>query len=372
MQADVSNSRADTATARLQFGFPDIEWELLKSIYGWPALQYQAWARGFLEVDGEQTLILYTDGVLEFWLNDKPYFGGDFYAYRNSPFVLSLESGHHKLDLRLIRDVRAFGANEEPLVKIELHAETSKDGLAADAGKLLIADIVDGMLSSPYASIPVRNETQSWINVTSIESVEVAFDLCSSVLSNFESKENFATSMTQKAPLRIAPGQTRPLNFNVSYEGKSSTLCMVINYGSETSSKIHGSKFVAYLLACRTMSDSHKMTFLRASNTVSYAILRPPSKKALKEAQDRETWPVMINLHGAGIEADSDQVRTTFDSIPDLRCWVVSPSGTTSWSGDDWRKSFNNPTEGVSPSISCESDAGQGSLPNATVRRGHS
>ena len=47
--------------------------------------------------------------------------------------------------------------------------------------------------------------------------------------------------------------------------------------------------------------------------------------------------PVVVNLHGAGIEADSDQVRHMFDGAPDLEGWLVSPTGMTPWSGDDWR-----------------------------------
>ena len=46
----------------------------------------------------------------------------------------------------------------------------------------------------------------------------------------------------------------------------------------------------------------------------------------------------MLGLHGAGVEADSEQVRSSFDAAPDLQCWLVSPTGMTPWSGDDWRK----------------------------------
>lgn len=117
---------------------------------------------------------MHTDNVLEFWIDDKPHFGGDFYAHRNAPLVLRLDPGDHKLNVRLIRDVRAFGANEEPIIELELRCERSKGHLTLDADKLLVADIVDGVLASPFASVPVRNETQTWIDVRSIESIEVA------------------------------------------------------------------------------------------------------------------------------------------------------------------------------------------------------
>lgn len=49
--------------------------------------------------------------------------------------------------------------------------------------------------------------------------------------------------------------------------------------------------------------------------------------------------PIFLNLHGAGLEADSDQVRHTLDPVPDIPSWVIFPTGVTPWSGDDWRKS---------------------------------
>ena len=154
--------------------FPNVDWESLKSIYGWPALQYQAWARGSLVLQCEQTLVLYTDNVLEFWVDDKPYFGGDFYAYRNAPLVLRLDPGEHKVDVRLIRDVRAFGANDEPMIELELRCERSKGYLILDADKMLVSDIVEGVLASPFASVPVRNASQTWIDIRGIDSIEVA------------------------------------------------------------------------------------------------------------------------------------------------------------------------------------------------------
>jgi predicted esterase len=44
----------------------------------------------------------------------------------------------------------------------------------------------------------------------------------------------------------------------------------------------------------------------------------------------------MLMLHGAGLEADSDMVRHSLDSLPDLCAWVLFPTGVTPWSGDDW------------------------------------
>ena len=78
------------------------------------------------------------------------------------------------------------------------------------------------------------------------------------------------------------------------------------------------------------------MTFLHPSGIVSYAILRAPKSSSLETAE-RSKLPILMNLHGAGLEADSDQVRHMLDSAGDIRAWVIFPTGVTSWSGDDWR-----------------------------------
>ena len=165
-----------TASARLTIDFPEIDWLSLRSTYGWSALQYQAWARGSLVVKGvaKQTLLLNTDNVSEFWINNKPYFGGDFYAYRNAPLVLQLDPGYHKIELRLIRDVRAMGGDGEPTIQVELDVQRSEGNLALDGKKLVVSDIVDGKLVSSLACVPVRNESARWIDVWEVKPVVVS------------------------------------------------------------------------------------------------------------------------------------------------------------------------------------------------------
>lgn len=119
-------------------------------------------------------VLIHTDNVLEYWINEKPYFGGDFYAYRNSPLVLSLEPGRHKIDLRLIRDVRARGGGEPPAIEVLVHVQESVSELAIDTDKLLVSDMVDGKLASTLACVPVRNEGSKWIDILNVDVVNVS------------------------------------------------------------------------------------------------------------------------------------------------------------------------------------------------------
>ena len=169
------------AEAGLVVAFPDIDWAFLQSVYGWAALQYQAWARGHLIVTAEksQTILLYTDNVLEFRVNNTHYFGGDFYAFRRSALVLHLEPGKHKLDVRLIRDVRAMGAVGEPKVSIILEAIICEGGLAVEWRRLLVPEVIDGCLASPFASVPVRNDGSHSIEILHVTATGVCTTECS-------------------------------------------------------------------------------------------------------------------------------------------------------------------------------------------------
>lgn len=88
-------------------------------------------------------------------------------------------------------------------------------------------------------------------------------------------------------------------------------------------------------LTSRNVHDPHKMTFLHPSGAVSYAIIRPPSVN-LHSLDKEKRFPVLLFLHGAGVEADSHQARHILDAVPHIHAWVVVPTGMTPWSADDW------------------------------------
>ena len=151
-------------------------------------------------------------------------------------------------------------------------------------------------------------------------------------------KQAFDLVMTAKPSVGLLPGQSRPLSFQIALLKVSATVLKFrLKYINDQSSAILYTRVVTNQLDPRDQREPHKFTFLHPSNTVSYAILRPPSQKASLTAEANVAWPVVVNLHGAGLEADSDEVRRMFDHAPDLRGWVVSPTGMTSWSSDDWR-----------------------------------
>ncbi len=174
-EAHGTASEQNVAKVAFAIGFPNVDWPFLQSIYGWAALQYQAWARGTLVVEGNalQSVIFFTDNVLEFRVDNEPFFGGDIYAYRRAPLVLQLKPGNHRIDLRLSRDVRIMGGAGEPKISIQFEAQISAVRLAVMTEKLLVPEMVQGQLASSLASIPVRNEGNEWIEIVDVMSMDV-------------------------------------------------------------------------------------------------------------------------------------------------------------------------------------------------------
>lgn len=99
LETDELSTVPTSTICDLTVDFAGIDWPFLQSVYGWAALQYQAWTRGRLVVESESSrkIVLQMNHVLEFWIDDRSYFGGDFYAFRKAPLVLDLSPGEHKI-----------------------------------------------------------------------------------------------------------------------------------------------------------------------------------------------------------------------------------------------------------------------------------
>lgn len=274
-------------------------------------------------------LNLFTPQVLEFWVDDVHYWGGDLFAYNRVPTTHRLAPGIHRIELRLIREVRSMGGVGEPSVQIKLElAKTEgklqpvlQPGSGVGSG-VLISDYIgndqDAILASPHASITVRNDGDS---EAVINCVGLSHDDCFGKLTS---------------KVRVAPGQSRPISFRikcVSPPPRFPTVDLV--YSTAGSDDVQTLRLSAEP-ELRSIEEPHKVTFLHPGGGTSYAVLRPPSKAALAKIEHKRPLPIVLALHGAGLEADSDEMRHTLDDLPDIPAWTLFPTGGTSWSGDDW------------------------------------
>lgn len=230
-----------------------------------------------------------------------------------------------------MRDVRAMGGTGGSEIHVQLEARVAQESVRPPESNdgILISDVVERRLASPYASVELVNSESCVVEVSGISTNASA---C-------------AAKLISDKPIRIIPGQTRSVPFLLTCLNLDIAAVEVIveHKGrapekAPTGGACTTAGRVVFSEKLRHVSryEAHKLTHLHPGGVVSYAILRPPSERALQDISQNESLPLLLNLHGAGVEADSDLVRHSLDEVPDLKAWTLFPTGVTPWSGDDW------------------------------------
>lgn len=296
---------------------PDVDWQFAQKIYGWSAFQYQSWVKGGIlnAKSTNETVVLYPDNILELWIDDYHVFGGDFFGFGRSPIVVDLRPGINQVSVRLVREVRSMGGIFPPEIRAKLRVGKVVDPLAVVTDGILMPDVVDGRLCSRYGSVTLRNQDWAWITIHNIST-------------NLDGR----SYVVMEKQVRLAPGQSRPLKMEFDIPNSlADAMAFSLIYSLEGGAP-HELEFETGLRLTE-ISALQKVTFLHTSGVVSYATLRPPP---LASAQIAQRVPVLMNLHGAGVEADGPLARHMFDDAQDLPAWILSPTGMSPWSGDDW------------------------------------
>ena len=300
----------------LDISFDDVDWEFAQKIYGWSAFQYQAWLKGGI-VNHDATsrrIILHIDNILEIWVNDIHIFGGDFYGFDKAPVVMDLHSGVNEVSIRLVREIRSQGGSTPPTIQASVGAEVVSNHLQLVADSIVLPDAVNDRLCSRYGSVVARNQADGWVTVHQLEAI---------------SNREIVGAMYQE--ITLAPGQSRPLKMTFDVAAKvNRSLNLGLKYSADGTEHKNSLTVPLEHTSERSMQ---KITFLHPSGAVSYAMLRPPSSAAIST---QEEVPVLLVLHGAGVEASGPESRHSFDDAPDLPAWVLIPTGMTPWSSDDW------------------------------------
>ena len=305
------------SSLELNLDFSEVDWDFAQKIYGWSAFQYQAWLKGgILNHDATiRKVALFTDNILELWVNDMHIFGGDFFDFRNAPVMIALQPGLNELNLRLIREVRSMGGALPPTIQASVRAELASRPLEVPTSGFVLPDVVDGRLCSRYGSVTVRNQADRWVTVRQL----------------IASSDGGIVGVTYQET-SLAPGQSRPLKLTFDIAAKlNQSLNFALTY-REDGTELQTVTFTVQL-DHSGVSSLQKITFLHPSGAVSYAMLRPPPVFA---ASSQEEIPILMALHGAGVEASGSLSRHSFDDALDLPAWILIPTGMSLWSSDDW------------------------------------
>ena len=145
--------------------------------------------------------------------------------------------------------------------------------------------------------------------------------------------------MTSSEPyIAIAPGQSRPLACELVLSDRvTKNVTFVIEYSVEGETQSRN-LVVTSQLSTRGLHEPQRITFMGSGGAVSYAILRSPPVHSNSITRTEQSLPILVSLHGAGVDADSEQVRHTLDAASNLPAWVLFPTGGSFWCGDDWRE----------------------------------
>ncbi|EPS43033.1 hypothetical protein H072_2982 [Dactylellina haptotyla CBS 200.50] len=319
-------THASTASGRystsLIISFPDVDWSMMQSTFGWSGLQFQAWVRGYFEYNpppayGDCAIVLHTKQVQEIWIDGEHFFGGDVYGYGRAPIVLNLKSElkQHIINIRAFNDIRMFGGRTPPQIDIELIADSICEPLSIVDGSHVFPDIVAGKSAGKVAAVGIRNNWDQSIDILDVQ------------------PDNEHVNLGLEDIITIAPQHARPvkLSFGLNRSLGGFDIVLKFRYQSGLESTL---KFTVVLRCLDGVYDTHKYTYVHPSGTVSYAILRPPSAES--GCENSETLPILLSLHGAGVDADSEFSRNTFDGQPNLCAWLVIPSGGLAFWSDDW------------------------------------
>jgi hypothetical protein len=243
--------------------FPDVDWKSLRSTYGWAGLQFQAWARGEITVCGDRpvTVRLALSGAGEFWVGEQHFLGGDWYAYARAPVVTVLEEGKHEVSVRIAGDIRASGGEMPPTVGFSLVVEEVVEaGLVV--GEAMVADVVEGRLIGRWGSLGTRNELKEWVEIVEVRGKNVGPFLKHREMHNDDSdmRQN-GTKLDGFEPVRLAPGQSRPIKFQVTdLPLNSTTLVLVVRYRRDGNDEIFDVPFTKELNHVENWYQPQKFT----------------------------------------------------------------------------------------------------------------
>ena len=151
-------------------------------------------------------------------------------------------------------------------------------------------------------------------------------------------KDRFEVTSLKSEPLKLEPGQTRPFGVHIiANQDKQSQLRLAVSYTTGDSQLLHLLNLETTVYS-RTITEPIKSTFLHSSGIVSYGVVVAPREHPPGAHANSSSLPVLLNLHGAGVEAASNQVRHQYDDVGQIQAWTIFPSGVTPWCGDDWRE----------------------------------
>ncbi|RXK38309.1 hypothetical protein M231_04482 [Tremella mesenterica] len=329
--------------------YPHIEWKQLRADHGWAALQFQSFLRTSLSIPSlnncsETPLLIDLIQGTEFALIDiqEPttptvWYAGDVYDFGGtsagrrgkgdeelSHFARSLavKPGQYTLLVRAMYEIRMFGDphNSPPVIRLRVRVKVDDGKVELGKGQNIMPDLVDGWFMGSWMSIPLRIP-------------EGCDDV--SVIATDTATHQIGLEMSRIVTVRS--GQTRPVSIKIYQHGpiEKSLLALKLIFilKSEGPDRTE-SMSIPLKHHTLTQPGPFKMTHAISDGhmpaLVSYAMVVPPP---FINPTTLQPPPVILALHGAGVEASSPSWTKAMPRRQDT--WAILPTGKTEW-GEDW------------------------------------
>ncbi|KAG0145246.1 hypothetical protein CROQUDRAFT_46087 [Cronartium quercuum f. sp. fusiforme G11] len=364
---------------RVEVAYPNVRWEYIRATSGWAGLQYITYLRAKLKIGAVRNddQPVYVSGNLiegyEWAIysasdNRLQWYQGDMYLYSDTittpettelhPFAQTLllpfsQDGEYTIIVKSVYDIRIKGdplsiKRPDPTSSFRLDIRPwrvppniraisvyPQSTLTPD---VFFADQNDGrrMLSSPYLALIVRNwHPENMYRICTVHGKWAG-----------DSKMHEVIGLVLN-PIDIAPNQLTTIglvlpDFLLSSPGSLTPMELVLTLADHQPLRVR-----IDFRKPKSTRESFIFTFLDADQSVQYAVCVPPSGRTPpsnpladpipQSSSDRrslaKTRPLLVGLHGAGVEANSEFWISSIEQR--LEEWILFPTGRTSW-GWDW------------------------------------
>ncbi|ORX54950.1 alpha/beta-hydrolase [Hesseltinella vesiculosa] len=327
--------------------FNGIRWQQNETAFGWSIEQYQAWFRGSLRVSQPSRLLIQVHGVSSFYVDDRMY-AGDLYSDKTTHHLVELTKGLHRLDVRLVHDVRVFGGGHgqprcrftvsvRPLEATNHLPDDPFVNGTAHAREMVKQCILPSFIRSlgfagAHGAITLQNLLPQPMQVVSIRLVLNAYNAAMDVSTILRP----AALLQRPMHTMLVSGQQRNIGFCFDLTNIKDPIF-------QHATSIHTKVLVTITTAASTFSlvdetnlvtldwrvePVFRYTFVDFDESVQHAYTKRP--RVLTTDTNK---PILLALHGAGVDAGSSFWTNAI--AQQEHAWVVFPTGRTAW-GYDW------------------------------------
>ncbi|KAJ3120897.1 hypothetical protein HK098_004132 [Nowakowskiella sp. JEL0407] len=356
--------------------FDNVRWEFNAQAFGWIALHHVIYFRGFFTVPETGVYMINMNQVSSFKIDSRAFLG-NLYSYEHlAETPVYLKEGQHRMFVQTVMDIRIFGGSIPPRQKfsgsiVPVSNFTPQSSIIIPPQDSIFPEIIDSTFITPYASVTLMNTnttleppleyieqprkprdgdpdqpSESHKDPWSDRDITLESELANTIgwvqivsVDCFDKYGNdVPIRMTMLNSIKLAPGQMYPvpLEFPVE-EGVNiqdvelDGLKIVFRGMKLDTRERFDVEYFPKKFKRRVWGDGYKITFLDYDGSVQYAMAKPPKSKCSYSKYDR--CPIILALHGSGVEADSDFWLEAYNRHD--QAWILYPTGRTTW-GFDW------------------------------------